>query len=555
MNSLEEIYLLLAVLITALVLGLYFFSRIRNGKTRKAVPNSSVVLVLAILLTVLVAKYSQERPYHPMAVVFSVVLSVVGIGLFTLLLWPFRDLKIFIREKKYATIRFFAVAFLYSIYFAIVSRGFSFLFHGIINPQTVILTPEFERYIIPTLSISVLAIYRLTKVFSSKATEFLGELSRDVVMFSLMMFWLGFSVSIIGIKISVDLSFQPSEESALLGVIAGITSVGLEGVLLWIKNDLSKTGRRLSVEQAIRSFFPIFTPKREKNQKTLDMFYTEPIAQKTSKGLNRASKILDSRFSLHYRGHVLRASRLLTLAISLISILFIGVFMSTKDVVVLAPAYSVELDLFTETQLPFDTEVITSECMESLVVVDKFYAIPIVSIQSSNSSFEAPLSNRFIFINSSQFMVLKTGQYLVIRLTETHVETHVRTTLIPRVDYNQTNNTHFDHRGFFREAEIFYCLEQFGYDQITTLSVTSLQGFITVVQKSIFAYNSTGSTASVYIVRRSETGIIEDKTCFTSLNENFMSQTIFLIKQTKLMTTCIEEITNAIIPFRLVDNP
>lgn len=540
-------------MITALVVGPYFFSRLRNGKTRKKVPNSSVVLVLAILLALLVAKYSQERPYNPLAVVFSVILSVAGIGFFTLLLWPFRDLKIFVREKRYATIRFFAVAYLYFTYFVIVSRGFTFLFNGIINPQIVVLTPEFERYVIPTLSSLVLAIYRLTKVFSSKVTEFLGELSRNVVMFSLLMFWLDFSASIIGMKISSDLSFQSFEEIALLGVIVGITSVGFEGVLLWIKNDLSKTGRHFSVEQVIRSFFPIFAPKREKNQKTLDEFYTKQIARKTSKGLNRARKILDSRFSLHYRGRVLGASRLLTLAIPLTLILFIGVFMSTKEVVVLAPAYSVELDLVTETQLPFGTEVVTSEWTESLVV-NKFYAIPIVSIQSSNSSFEAPLSDRFLFINSSQFMVLKTDQYLVIRLVKTNVETFVRTTLIPRVDYNQTNNTHFDYRGFFREAEIFYCLEQNGYDQITTLSATSLQGFITVVQKFIFASDSTGSTALVYIVRRSETAVLEDKTCFTSLNANFMNQTIFLIKQTKSITTCIEEIANATIPFRLINN-
>lgn len=553
MSSLEETYLLLAGLITALVLGLYSFSKIRNGKTRKEIPNSSVVIALTMLLALLLAKYSQERPYNPIAVVFYVILSVVGIGFFTLLLWPFRDLKIFVREKKYAVIRFFAVAYLYFTYFVIVSRGFSFLFNGIINPQIVVLTPEFERYVIPTLSSSILAVYRLTKVFSSKVTEFLGELSRDIVMFSLLMFWLDFSVSFIGMEISADLSFQPFEEFALLGVIVGITSVGFEGVLLWIKKDLSKTGRHFSVEQAIRSFFPIFSPRREKNQKTLDEFYTKQIARKTPNGLHRASKILDSRFRLHYRGRVLRASRLLTPAISLISILLIGVFISAKEVVVLAPAYSVELDLVTETQLPFGTEVITSEYTES-IVVDKLYAIPIVSIQSSNSSFEAPLSDRFLFINSSQFLVLKTDCYLVIRLAKTSVETVVHTTLIQRVDYDQTSNTYFDYRGFFREAEIFYYLEQFGYDQITTLSSTSLQGFITVVQKSIFACNSTGSTALVYIVRRSETEIIEDKTCFTSLNENFISQTIFLIKQTKLMTTCIEEITNATIPFRLVGN-
>ena len=552
MNALEERYLLIAISVIVLFVGLYIFSKIKRRKTSKELPDSSLVIVLSILLALFAAQYSQQRPYSSIGVVISVILSVTLVGLLAFLQWPFRNLKIFVKEKRYTAVRFLLVVYLYFVHFAVVIRGFSFLFNGILNPQVVVLTPEFERYVIPTLSGLVLMIYRLTKIFSSKATEFLGEISKDVVVFSLSMSWLDSAVSGLGIRISANLIMQPLEEYVLFGVIVGVMSVGFEGVLLWILNDLSKTGRYFSFEHMLRSMFLVFFSKSEKtSQETLDAYYAKQITRKSSGGLGRAIEILDKRFRLRYRSRVLRASRLLTLAALLMSILFIGSFVAKKPTVVLARGYSVELDLVGKARMPFDATVIVSENMESLDV-DQVYAVPIVSIESSNISFLAPLSTRFLSINSSQFMVSEIGQYLVIRLTETYVETYVLTSLLQPVRYDQTHNADFNHQGLFREAEIFYALETFGYDRIITLSITSLQGFIHVVQKSIFASNSTGNIVLVDVKIRAETSVIEDRTCLTSLNENLIDQTIFLIEQTKSITTCVKEIANPTVPFRLV---
>jgi len=59
----------------------------------------------------------------------------------------------------------------YLLFLGLINTGFSFLFKGIINPQIVALTPEFELYDIPIMSGLVLVIYRFTGIFGSKVFQ------------------------------------------------------------------------------------------------------------------------------------------------------------------------------------------------------------------------------------------------------------------------------------------------------------------------------------------------------------------------------------------------
>jgi len=544
------------IFLVVFVVGLYLLSKKRREKLEEDLPNSALVIVLAILLSLLLAQFSQQRPYNVLALVFFVITSIVVIVFFAFLLWPFRKLGIFVhtQEKKYVISRFLVVAYLYFTYFVIIRRGFSFFLNGIINPEAIALTPEFDRYVIPTLSGLILLIYRLTTIFSSKSTEFFGEMSKDVIIFSFLMFWLNSVSAFIGVNISTDLPLPTFEETALLGGIVAVGSVGLEGVIVWIQRDLSKTGRSLSVERVILSMFGQFISKRKRiSQRTLDEFYPKPIAKRSLKSANRAIKVLDKRFSLRYRGRVIRASTLLTSALLLSTILLAAGLMISKDIIVLAPAFSVEINLVTKAELSDDAMVVVSENAE-FILTDKVYAIPVVSVKSSNLSFLAPLSSRFLALNSSDFMVSKADQYLTILLTMEFVETVVRTRVFMPTKYNQTSNENFGYRGFFREAEIFYCLAKFGFNEITTLSTTSLQGFIHVVQKSIFAKNSTGCAVLVYVEQRGETIIYEDRTHLICSNEDIINEAIFLIEQTKTKTECVKQIKSPTVPYRFFDN-
>jgi hypothetical protein len=433
----------------------------------------------------------------------------------------------------------------------LANQGLQFLFTGVINPQSIALTPDFERYALPTIASAVIIGYRLNKRFPSRTFEFMGDVARDIVYFSILMFWLSVAAQSTGVVLSPDLMFPSIVETSLIGLAIGFVGVGIERALLWAQQDLIRAGKPFSIEKLLNNLLKSFLERGKDYQKTLDQFgLSRRAAQKKRKPnpIDRALKILDGRFSIRFRGQTLRASSILTAVLLLSMSLVICAFVAQKTVTILAPAYFVEIDELAKSNLPSDIVYIVSEGAESLQI-DKTYAIPLVSIQSSNTSFISPLSSRLSSLNSTQFKVLETGSYLTIFIKKTYVETTVSTGLFQPANYDQRNNVNFDYRGFFREAEIFYSLHHYGYYNITALSVTSFSGFITSIQKIIFATNTTQDTVLINILQRSETMIEEDKTSFISLDEEFMNATIFLIKQTKAMTTFAQEVASGSAPF------
>jgi hypothetical protein len=188
-------------------------------------------------------QYLQQKPSSFLWIITQTILSTTIIGLFGLLLWVFRDLNVFVGYNRFTAIRFFLITFSFIIYFTIVSRGFSFFFNGLLNPNVLSLTPEFERVVIPALSGVAIVAYRLTRIFRSKALDVFREISRDIIMFSLLMFWLASNVSLVGLNLATDIPFQSVEDANLLGFVVAIFYLGFEGFLLWVKKDLQQTGR------------------------------------------------------------------------------------------------------------------------------------------------------------------------------------------------------------------------------------------------------------------------------------------------------------------------
>jgi len=546
-----EIRFLIAILgVLVLFLMVFLFSKRAPQKSRR-IPNSLFLFVILILVLIFVFQYSQLRPYNPISIAVLIISSFLMTGLFGFLLYPFGQLKVFVGGKKATALRLFFVIYFYMIYFILASQGLQFLFTGVINPQSIALTPEFERYALPTIASAVIIGYRLNKRFPSRTFEFMGDVARDIVYFSILMFWLSGAAQSSGVVLSPDLMFPPIVETSLIGLVIGFVGVGIEGALLWAQRDLIRTGKPFSIEKLFNNLLKGFLERGKDHQETLDRFgLTRRTAQKKRKPspADRALKILDARFSIHFREQTLKASSILTAVLLLSMSLVICAFVAQKTVTILAPAYFVEIDELAKSNLPSDIVYIVSEGAESLQI-DKTYAIPLVSIESSNTSFISPLSSRFSSLNSTEFKVLETGNYLTITIQKTYVETTVSTWLFQPVNYDQRNNANFDYRGFFREAEIFYSLRHYGYCNITTLSVTSFSATITSIQKIIFATNATKGVVLINILQRSETIIEEDKTSFISLDEEFMNATLFLIKQTKAMTTFVQEVASCSAPF------
>lgn len=532
---------------------LLVLSKKREKKEVKSAPASLLIITLLLLLSILLAQFSQQRSYSLIAVVSMVIFSVSTVGLFSFLLWPFGKLDLFVSNRKSAVGRFFVLLFIYWESFVVTSQGLNFLFNGVVNPQVVILTPEFERYVVPTFSGLILVVYRLTSVLHSKTTEFLGEVAQDVIIFSLLMFWLRIVASAGGANIVSELPPISFEE----GVLVGAFALGFEGFILWVRKDMSKYRRKFSFEEMVVTFSSQMFPKRKTRQTTLGDFHTERIVIKRNSELGKAAKRLDAQFSLKYRGRVLTASRVLSWIMYLALALAVGGMIIagtiSRPVVALVRAYSVEASIVDGDQLPQSAIAIVSEDVENLAT-GKVYAIAIVSIQTANASFEAPISRRYLSLNSSAFMVLETKEYLTVSLSETYVETNISVPLISHIAYDQRSDSSYNYIGFFREAEIFYCLARFGFNLTTTLSKVSLQGLVTVVQKIIYSSNGFGDSALIFIERRSETMTEEDVSNLQSLNENFMNQTSFLIQQTKVITDISEQVINATAPFKLLNN-
>jgi hypothetical protein len=547
-------YLLFAIALVMLFGLLYFFSK-RKEKPAKGAPAFLFVIVLLLMLVILLAKYSQERPYTFLAVGSNVILSIITVGLFSFLLWPLKESSVFVADRRVAIRRFLVIFFVYSLYFIIINRGLSFVFNGLINPQAISLTPEFERYAIPTLSGLILVIYRLTQIFRSKVTEFLGEVSQDVIVFSLLMFWLSIVTSFTGVTIVSDVLPISVEQGFWLGFFFGIIALVFEGFLVWIRNGLVRYRGKFSFEEIVFSFYSQLSPKGRMRQTTLGEFQVQRVASKPTSELDKVIQRLDSRLSLKYRGRVLKLSSVVRFVTVVALILAVGgMFLAIipRDVVVLAPAFSVEISIISRDQLPQSATVIMSEGVEGLDI-GNLYAVPVASIRSANISFDAPLSSRYVSLNSSTFTVVETNEYLTLRLKKIYVETHISQPRITSYVYDHRNDVSFGYIGFFREAEIFYCLAKFGYNQTTTLSTSSLQGFITVAQKFIYSSNGSGGSVLVFIERRSETATLGDSTTVTSLNADLMNQMIFLISQTKSNTVTTMQIVNPSSPFRFVD--
>lgn len=554
MGELETRFLIAILGVIALFLAVFLFSKRRPQEGRR-MPNSLFLIVISILVLYFVFQYSQLRPYNPISIVVLVISGFLMTVFFGFFLWPFGQLKVFVGDKKATALRLFFVIYFYMMYFILVSQGLQFLFTGIINPQSMVLTPEFERYVLPTIASAAIIGYRLSKRFPSRTFKFMGDVSRDILYFSILMFWLSATAQSSGVELAPGLMSPLIVETSLLGLAVGIIGVGFERALLWTQQDLTRAGKPFSIEKTIRDLLKGFLQRGKSDQKTLDQFgltRRKPHKKRKPSTADRALKVLDARFSIRFRGRTLRASSILTAVLLLSMPLVIYAFAAQKTVTILAPAYFVEVNELAKANLPSDSICIVSEGAESLRI-DRTYAIPLVSIESSNMSFISPLSSRFSSLNSTQFKVLETGDYLTIFLKKTYVETTVSTGLFQPVNYDQRNNVNFDYCGFFREAEIFYSLYHYGYENITALSITSLQGLITSIQKLIFATDETGSTVLINIVQRSETLIEEDRTSFVTLNEEFMNATIFLIRQTKSMTSYGQQIANPSTPFSFVN--
>ncbi len=559
MEPIEERFLFAVLIIIGVFVFLIVFSRYkRDPKSSKNAPVSTLILVLLFMLALLSAQYSQFRTYTILSIVTMVVISIAPPLLISLMLWKFRETRLFTANDKITrTGKAFKLALVFISYIlllALINTGFSFLFNGIINPQAVALTPEFELYAIPVMSGLVLVVYRFTGIFGSKPTEILGKISEDIVIFSVSMSWLGIVASLLGIRIG-GAPLDTSSALSIYVVGVALAALAIEGFIVKLKSDLTKIRGKFSLNEMVQSMFSEILAKKRIRQPTLEDFW-KVAPSKPPSALRRLAAIIDKNFSFQYRGRVLQMSKLLTvlgLMVMLLASFESIVLIAPHEELVAASGYLIELSVTAQTQLPPNSIRIASEEVESLKP-EQLYAIPIVLVEFSNGSFTGPLSRRLVSLNSTDFVVSETNNCLTIELRRISVETTVSASGLGETAYNQTGNTSFDYLGFFRDAEIYYALIKHGFNQTFTLSISSFRGETSIAQKILFASNNIGESALVIVDIHSDIFAI-DTTTLTSANEDFLNEVTFLLQQTKLNTNIIKNVANATEPFHVLDLP
>jgi heme/copper-type cytochrome/quinol oxidase subunit 2 len=145
LEPIEERFLIAVAGIIALFVFLIVFSRYKKDpKSSKNAPVSIGILVLIFMLSILSAQYSQFRTYNIISIVTMVVFSITLPLIFSLMLWKFRETRVFSPNSEITrtgkAYKLFLIFISYILLLGLINTGFSFLFNGIINPQVVALT-------------------------------------------------------------------------------------------------------------------------------------------------------------------------------------------------------------------------------------------------------------------------------------------------------------------------------------------------------------------------------------------------------------------------------
>jgi hypothetical protein len=557
MTALDQRLLIFGGVILVIALILFLYPKLSKSKIvdkkdkTTSMPKSTGILLLLILLLPLFYIYAQEKPVTEFSIALMMISSTLLVILFGVFLWVFRDLPVFIGFNRYTLIRFAIIVYCYIIYFTIVSRGLSFLFNGLINPDAIQLTPEFEDIVIPALAIFTIICYRLTTVFGSKITELLSDLSRDVLLFSMLMLWLGFNVKLVGLDLSTPITILTMNEATSMGLFAAILGVGIEGFLLWVKLDLDHSNRLSGIDNFVEQFLNKLKPQK---QKKLDSYLPHVISKPTPSPqlhlFDTFNSKLNSHFTIHFRKKILKASTLVKFVslICLCSFMVVLVLTPYHNSVLLVPAYSTNLSIVTTENLPADIVFTDSEGIAD-ILPGKVYAIPIVQVQYQNGSFLAPVSQRISASNSSKYLVTNTNSYLLLNLTKTSVDKEVSVSPLHNFNYDQTNNDVFNYRGFDRDAEIYYCLKIAGFDRVITLSMTNSDGEKQYLEKYILAYNAMNDYSLIDISQVVDIIVISDYTIGYSTDEQLMNHLNFSLNQTKIPTSFLYNLTQPALPF------
>ncbi|MEM2175462.1 MAG: hypothetical protein QXI58_07590 [Candidatus Micrarchaeia archaeon] len=545
MNQGLEIRLMFSAVVILGIFALIAFYMQRKEDKPKLPKSLFLLSALAFLLPLLLT-YISFRPYEPISIMLRVIISIFVMSIFGFFFKIFRKMKIF--ESEFLLFRLLLITFCYMLFYSLLIQGLEFLFIGIIDPESVILTPEFTKVALPVFAGMVLLIYWFRIIFESEIYKFIGRIAKDFIYFSLSLLLLKYIILSANASL-IYRTTQSLDKVTISGILLGLIGIFLERVLLWIQHDLKKAGLVASLDSIYERVKQETGFSLKKGQKTLHHF----IAQEThlSPSTKQFFKKLNHRFSFSIGKHFIKVSRMVIMIILIFTVLLIYSPITQRTQTILAPAYSIFVKRIKTVDLSPNIKIINSEQVEEL---DEglTYIIPIVDIRTVNYSFSAPLNKRFSILNSSDFLVTYTGEYLVLKINKYPVEINVSSNVLFPLEYNQYNASHFKYQGFFREAELFFALYNHGYKNITTVTIFIPSITIQKIYKYIYAEKKENETTLISIYFSWESIPELDEITLITKDITLVNEIDFLIKQIKVITSLKVINTIPLPPFKRV---
>ncbi len=540
LDSLEGRLLVFSAIIVGLIVAALVYAHFRKSKTNAKIPMSLALIFGLTLLLPLVAEYTIQRPYLGFSIVFSIVGSLILLMLLGFFLKYFSGMGLFVHGARSLALRLFFMVYFYVILTVLVYSSFVFFLGDLINPTNIVLTPEVYRFALPTGVFLVLFLYRMRLYFKSAGYDIIGEVARDVLFFSFTLYFLKWMILAAGATLPDQLSSIPSEQVFYMGLGFSVLGIAGEGLILYLLTNLRMHHTVLNFDQIIRSFVQQLLP-RDRKQKSIDDFVPPPLETLSEPTrLGQVAMRLDRKVTVKVKGHSIKGSTLvlssLLLVLIIFGILFIG---GSRNFTAKISGYKISLAMMDSGSLTGSYTIVSSEQMDTVDVATA-YAIPIVQILAGNQSFQAPLANRYLGLNSSNYLVKYTGKSLFVTISQIPIFVTLKYSALSPPNLDQTGNDQFAYRGFFRDAEFYYSLWRHGFSNITKICQASTTGTLDTHLEVIYA--STNQTQTVRLDSKITNGIttLTDDTTSVTTVTSFSEDLKFLLAQSRVSTSFVE---------------
>jgi hypothetical protein len=487
--------------------------------------------------------YASARPNAPFSIVVWTIVLLSNVVWFGFLLIPLRDWSVFERvTKRRRLAQLVGVLFSSTVIFAFAERGIWYALLALIQPSAIPANPEVVTIVVPTLAAILVIVFRLSYRLKLPPLFVVSRIAEDIIFASLALFLFVSIIEILRVQPIDPLSeITPNFP---LGFLTGIIGLGAEFVALNLKDYLKhRYGSRyvkskLTELFSLRPLLSLFD--RDRQAKLSDFIPPEEIPVRESWSERRLG------FSIF--GRSIRGSRVT-------GFLFVAIIIAWTilnipiRLTALVPGWQVNVKTIPAPVGP-SSIVHLSDQIES--ASPRQYLIPLVQITEGNQTLVAPLDSRLLSINSTNFLVKDTGNYLSVDITEVRILGAVETTLLGYIfSPNITSSEAFSYQGLFRDAEIYYSLYSFGYRTIISLCNRVDSNTISKIFKTIFAMSAAGQYAVVNIYVEWETTTLNDTTLFRSPDSRLNRGITELISLAKINTDFHVELTEPPIPFRL----